>query len=201
MRVEGKLRISLSKRRGHVVLRRELADLASKSQLTQALNGLIADGTLIRLRTGVYAKSCRGPDGRPQLPAPLEMLESEAYERLKRQQGLVHRARHSRVHVELPANVDELPTESVGEFIETFARANGIRYRRTGLDLWAEAVTRASGDDVRLDHAQELLVALKKKNLLNDRQFSRLLTNHMREVNRVRSVTGMHPTRAATSTH
>ena len=197
MRVESKLRMSLSKRRGHVVLRREIAELASKSQLSKAINDLIAQGTLVRLRTGVYAKTTPGPSGRPLLPASRAALEREADARLLQavapKRGLVHETTRRPARIELPRDVDQLPTESVGEFIENFARAHGIRYRRSGLDVWAEAVTRASGDDVRLDHAQELLVALKKKNLLNDHQFSRLLTNHMREVKRVRSLQGLRP--------
>lgn len=191
MRLQSKLQMSLSKRRGNVVLRSELAGLGSKSQLTEAINGLISEGRLVRLSTGIYAKSSPDPNGHPQLPAKREALLREADERRGSRGQVVPVGVPRATRAALPADVDELPTQAVAEFVETFARKSGIRYRRSGLDLWAEAVTRASGDDVRLDHTQELLVALRKKNLLNDRQFSRLLTNHMREIKRVRSVQGL----------
>lgn len=91
----------------------------------------------------------------------------------------------------LPDDVSKLPTDGVRDFIERYASTHGVQYQRTGLDIWAEAVTRASGDDVSLDSTGELLVALKKKKLLSDPQFSRLLMNHTRELKRVRSVRGL----------
>jgi hypothetical protein len=81
----------------------------------------------------------------------------------------------------MPDDVDALPTANVSAFVEHYANAHGIRSVRTGLDDYAEAVTRASGDDVQLDATGKLLVALKKNRLINGRQLARLMTNHMRE--------------------
>jgi hypothetical protein len=82
---------------------------------------------------------------------------------------------------EMPEDLDLLPTQDVGQYVLDFAMSRNVVQQRTVLDHWAESVTRASGDDVRLDHTGQLLVTLKKANLINGRQLARLMTNHMRE--------------------
>ena len=81
----------------------------------------------------------------------------------------------------MPEDLDLLPTQDVGQYVLDFAMSRNVVQQRTVLDHWAESVTRASGDDVRLDHTGQLLVTLKKANLINGRQLARLMTNHMRE--------------------
>lgn len=81
----------------------------------------------------------------------------------------------------LPDDLDELPKKNVSEFVKQFSLSKHIQFKRSGLDDWAEAVTRASGDDVKLDDTVKLLVTLKKNHLINARQMARLLTNHLRE--------------------
>lgn len=88
----------------------------------------------------------------------------------------------------LPVNVDELPKIGVGDFIRRLAAAKHIAYKRNRLDDWAEAVTRAAGDDVRLDPTQKLLMLLTKKHIVSGRQAARLLNNYMEEEANVRSV-------------
>ncbi|HEY3535991.1 MAG TPA: hypothetical protein VGL01_01015 [Trinickia sp.] len=86
-----------------------------------------------------------------------------------------HERQRTGAALRLPSDVDKLPTRSVGRFVERLAQAYGIQYRRSGLDDFAEAVTRAAGDDVELDFTGKLLVALKKQNRINGRQFARLM--------------------------
>lgn len=81
----------------------------------------------------------------------------------------------------LPTDLDALPTTMVSEFVREFAVAHHVSFERTGLDDWAEAATRAAGDDVSLDATEKLLVTLKKRHLISGRQMARLMTNHMRE--------------------
>jgi hypothetical protein len=81
--------------------------------------------------------------------------------------------------------LDALPRKSVSEFIQSFARSRHVQFKRSGLDAWTEAVTRAAGEDIKLDETGKLLVALKKKHLINGRQMARLMTNHIREHQRV----------------
>ena len=87
--------------------------------------------------------------------------------------------------ISLPADLDTLSRKNVSEFIQPFARSRHVQFKRSGLDAWAEAVTRAAGEDIKLDETGKLLVALKKKQLINGRQMARLMTNHLREHQRV----------------
>lgn len=226
MNLGSKLQISLSKRSGNIVLRRDLARLASASHLSEALHDLVTDGRLFRLSSGVYAKARPDASGEPQLPASSDVLVREVLDRLGirfRSVDLVSEAGcdtvlidaggqrlsrsfdlgdvtvryvHSPLEPEEPDealsdDVDALPTESVRQFVERLARTHHIQHQRTGLDDYAQAVTRAAGDEVELDSTGKLLVALKKKHVINGRQLARLMTNHMREVQDVRSVRGL----------
>ncbi|WP_297728432.1 hypothetical protein [Limnohabitans sp. Rim8] len=84
--------------------------------------------------------------------------------------------------ITLPEDLNALPLENVSAFVQRFAMSRDVHFKRTGLDSWAEAVTRASGDDVTLDETGKLLVALKKKNLINGHQMARLMSNHLNEL-------------------
>ncbi|AEF88809.1 hypothetical protein DelCs14_1783 [Delftia sp. Cs1-4] len=223
MKLGSKLLVSLGKRSGNVVQRRELAEIASASHLSEAIGRLVEAGRLVRLGAGFYAKA--RPDnegkGRP-LAGPVDLVR-EVFEKLGvplRTVSLVTEDGHLVLLVDpggqriarkldiagtpvryvkgtarrraaddvMPLDPDALPTKGVSRFVERFARAHGIAHLRTGLDDYAEAVTRTAGDDVVLDATGKLLAALKKKDLINGRQLARLMTNHMREVKHVRSV-------------
>jgi hypothetical protein len=209
MKLLSKLQISLSKRPGNIVLRRDIAALGSKSHLSNAIKALIAEGRLVRLGPGLYAKTVPDAKGALHLAVSERALADEIFQRLGLQARIIKVPTgagrqsyaldiddgHAPPPALLPANLNQLPTSKVREFVEHLARAHGVQYQRSGVDAWAEAVTRASGDDVSLDPTGELLVALKKKRLLDDKQFSRLLTNHTREVKHVRSVRGLRTSR------
>lgn len=57
MKLADRMRQSIQRRSGHVVLRAELVPLGSASQVSQALKTLQHDGELLRLGAGVYAKA------------------------------------------------------------------------------------------------------------------------------------------------
>ncbi len=59
MKLADRMRQSIRRRSGHVVLRAELAPLGSASQVSEALKALQRDGELLRLGAGVYAKARR----------------------------------------------------------------------------------------------------------------------------------------------
>ncbi|MCA8105033.1 MULTISPECIES: type IV toxin-antitoxin system AbiEi family antitoxin domain-containing protein [Burkholderia] len=227
MNLDSKLLMSLKKRSGNVVLRRELAGLGSSSHLSTALQRLVAEGRLTRLGAGVYAKTDSDLEGNARFAVGNEVLLREALGKLgvevidvtiQHENGrtvcLVNtgRSRISRklgwgnitvryvgeqespstgAVPRLPADVDKLPTRNVGTFVERLAQAYDVQYRRSGLDDFAEAVTRVAGDDVELDRTGKLLVALKKQHRINGRQFARLMANHIREIKRVRPVRGL----------
>lgn len=219
MKLESKLLMSLSKRSGNVVLRRDISKLGSASHLSKAIKQLLADGRLVRLGAGLYAKAYPDHEGKGQpIAAPAE-LAREAFKRLgihvrsvreyleAGQPALLIDTGDQRISRKmefpgtpvqyvssaqylnvLPSDLDALPTKRVRHFVERFARVHCVQYTRTRLDDYAEAITRAAGDDVKLDTTGKLLVVLKKNDLINGRQLARLMTNHMREVKRVRSV-------------
>ena len=215
MKVIDRLRRSIDRRHDEVILRSELVNLCSPSQLTNALATLIQEGTLMRVSSGVYAKGNLNLNDSSESPSKIKDLATEIFKKLglhienspsfldnKRDVVVVDCGSHrlSRkfnlgyVTIEysnpknkfkavttLPDDLDELPKKNVREFVKRFALAKHIQFKRSGLDDWAEAVTRASGDDVKLDSTGKLLVSLKKKHLINGRQMARLMTNHLRE--------------------
>lgn len=74
-----------------------------------------------------------------------------------------------------------LPVNNVGDFIIEFARRHGVAAVRTKIDEFAEAVTRLSGDDVKLDHVGQTLIALRERDLISGSQMNKLMFNHLRE--------------------
>lgn len=84
MKLKERMRLSIRRRAGHVVLRAELAALGSASQVSLALKDLQREGELVRLGAGVYAKASRDAGTgavRPQ--ADFETLAHEAARKLK----------------------------------------------------------------------------------------------------------------------
>ena len=90
--------------------------------------------------------------------------------------------------IDLTTELEMLPIKGVSDFVRRLAIQHGVIARRTRMDDWADAVTRLAGDDVKQDPTDDLLVALTKKNIISGRQMVRLLTNHMKEEESVRSV-------------
>jgi len=224
MNLESKLSMSLTKRAGHVVLRRELSGLGSPSNLSEAIRTLVEEGRLVRLASGVYAKASPDSRGRAQLPVSNESLLREAFAKLgvkvlgmtehqengrrtcwvdtgKRRVSRKFGWGNTKVRYrkdplgvkkpKVPEDVDKLPVKGVAAFVARLAKVYGIAYRRSGLDDFAEAVTRAAGDDIKLDLTGKLLVALKRKGLINARQFARLISNYRKELSGVRSIRGL----------
>ncbi len=218
MKVIDRLRISIGRRSDQIILRSELVDICSPSQLTNALDQLIKEGCLMRVSSGVYAKRNTRSEGLAQSPSGVQAMAAEVFKKLGRSiksattlpegkqdhvviDGGSHRLSrkfkigHAIIEysspnakvglISLTADLDALPRKNVSEFIQRFARSRHVHFKRSGLDAWAEAVTRAAGDEIKLDETGKLLVALKKKQLINGRQMARLMTNHLREHQRV----------------
>lgn len=78
MRLEDRMRQSIRRRAGNVVLRADVAGLGSPSQVTHALGVLLHDGELLRMGSGVYAKATR--DAGTNLVRPIGDFESLARE-------------------------------------------------------------------------------------------------------------------------
>lgn len=78
MKLEDRMRQSIRRRAGNVVLRADVAGLGSASQVTHALGALQHRGELLRIGSGVYAKATR--DAGTDRTRPLVDFESLARE-------------------------------------------------------------------------------------------------------------------------
>ena len=83
MKLEERMLRSVKQRTGNVILRVEIARLGSASQVTEALKSLQAKGVLVRIGTGVYAKTRKSSVTGATIPAgSLETLATEALKKL-----------------------------------------------------------------------------------------------------------------------
>lgn len=83
MKLEDRMLRSVKQRVGNVVLRAELAGLGSPSQVSEALKSLQSKGVLVRIGTGVYAKTRKSSVTGSIIPAgSLESLSAEALQKM-----------------------------------------------------------------------------------------------------------------------
>lgn len=83
MSIEARIKHFVATARSPVVLRAELRDLGSASQLSVALNALLQQGVLVRIGTGVYAMAKRSVlSGEPIPVEPIEVLAPIALRKL-----------------------------------------------------------------------------------------------------------------------
>ena len=103
--VKQRLLRSIAARSGEVVLRRDLARFGSPAQVSRALNQLVAEGKLVRIGLGVYAKAAPGPiSGIPMARQPLGALAAETFDRLgiRWQLGAAQRRYNERLTTQVP---------------------------------------------------------------------------------------------------
>ena len=82
MKLENRMLLSIRQRAGNVVLRSELVGMGSSSQVTLALRALQLKGVLLRIGTGVYAKTRKSSVTGAIIPAgSLETLAIETLEK------------------------------------------------------------------------------------------------------------------------
>ena len=77
--------------------------------------------------------------------------------------------------------VRHTPELTAEECIRALAKQHGIVAARTGLDDWADDVTRLAGDDVAFDEVQEVVVALRKAGVINGVELTRLHSRYLDE--------------------
>lgn len=83
MNFQQRLLRSIKQRKSNVILRAELARKGSASQVTEALKALQDQGVVVRIGTGVYAKTRRSSVTGALIPAgSLESLASETLKKL-----------------------------------------------------------------------------------------------------------------------
>ncbi|MDD2326375.1 MAG: hypothetical protein PHW63_10355 [Alphaproteobacteria bacterium] len=69
---------------------------------------------------------------------------------------------------------------SPAEAILSLARQHGISYRETGYDVLAEQITRLSGDTVKLDPVELLLVELERSGCIGGEEVTLLHVAYLR---------------------
>jgi hypothetical protein len=83
MKLEERLLRSVRQRNSDVILRAELANMASPSQLSEALKSLQDKGVLMRIGTGIYARTRRSSVTGATIPAgSLETLATQAFKKM-----------------------------------------------------------------------------------------------------------------------
>lgn len=209
-----RMKNSVNKRAGTVVFRTDLARLGGATQIGVALRALVAQGVLVRLGEGVYAKASQDEHGGWVPAATPQVVIAEVLRKLKvkpedvciEDYGACKRVivnapnrkidRHlelgnCRVEIVTPTALAKsftpsqdpasFPRHNVGKYIDALARSHRISPRRTGLDRWTEAVSRAAGDTVQLDAVGRLLARLRQQHLISARQMAHLMNNYMTE--------------------
>lgn len=83
MTLEDRIVLSIKQRKGVVVLRSDVAPLGSPAQVGRVLAKLVANGALVRVSKGVYAKTrINRFTGKLSPAAPFETIAAETFQRL-----------------------------------------------------------------------------------------------------------------------
>lgn len=217
MKLETRIRQSITHRKGTVVLRSDLATLGSQSQVTYVLSKLVNDGELLRISRGVYAKAQR-VNGEVEACAPTDEVVKEAATKLGLQldgnaaKALENAKQDSTIVVEtntprtnrtlklngitvilrshqaestqkasVTTQIDQMPTKNIQDFVIELAKHHNVSYAYNSMDQFADSVTSLAGDDVKHDHVEDLLVALKRAGKLSMQQVARLSVSYLRE--------------------
>jgi hypothetical protein len=80
------------------------------------------------------------------------------------------------------ALVVDIPTTGLAKYITDLAKQHNVAYVKTFTDEWADTVTRLSDDNIiEADDIEDLLLALKRAEILNAEDMLSLLVNYLRE--------------------
>ena len=167
MKIKGRILQSLRPRRDGLLLRADIRAFASPSQLSAALSSLLDDGLLEKLDRGIYAK--------PSMVAKLgkeALLKSAALKTKNLRDQLARRSR--RTHL--------TPT---ARYVKDLAKSEGVRFNPIYADRWASAVTQLSGDEVKSDATDDLLVALTRLGKITPNYLVALVAKHHKDLKRV----------------
>lgn len=78
-----------------------------------------------------------------------------------------------------------MPLTQTSVYVADLARQHHIAYTRTPCDALAEIVTRLSDDEIVTDETEDLIVALKRKGIIDGATMVDLLGRHLDETRRV----------------
>jgi hypothetical protein len=165
MDIEGRILQSLRPRKDGILLRADIKGIGSPSQVSAALKSLQSKGLVVRMDRGVYAK--------PDVASRVSDVKSFVRAILARR-GVSASAQQVRRQL-FQAN----PT---ARRVRALAAKAGVRYRPSYADVWASAVTKLAGDDVRSDQTDDLLVALGRAGTISDTELLKLFFKHHKEL-------------------
>jgi len=77
--------------------------------------------------------------------------------------------------------MDHVQHGSVKKYVNNLATRHGITYVKTDIDVWADAVTRVSDDEVKLDPTELLIIALVRAGVIQQGQVVPLHVRYLRE--------------------
>ena len=82
----------------------------------------------------------------------------------------------------------DIPTTGLRTYVANLAKRNDVVYVRTGTSALAQVITHLSGDDVRPDETEKLVIALRRANVIDGRTMVTLLGRYFGEIRNVRSI-------------
>ncbi|HHE07944.1 MAG TPA: S-adenosylhomocysteine hydrolase [Chlorobaculum parvum] len=84
LNIRERMKRSITMRRGEIILRSDFTHMGSQSQISRLLTDFVAEGRLVRLGYGIFAKArISSISGQPVPREPLEVLAEEAFMRLR----------------------------------------------------------------------------------------------------------------------
>lgn len=78
-----------------------------------------------------------------------------------------------------------IPKTGLRRYVLDLAESYNVTYVKTFADDWAKSVSELAGDDVHTDAIEDLVIALKKQKKVTGLEAVHLLTNYLREKQRV----------------
>lgn len=162
MNIQSHILRSIRLRRGGFLLRSDIAELGSDSQISTALRQLCREGLIQRVDRGIYAT-----------PQKLALLGEEV---------ILERAlqRQVKLRKKLETGHKRGPVTPTARYVGNLAKRLGIAYSAIYPDLWAASVTRLAGDEVISDATDDLLVALTRAGKLTPSEMVKLTMQHHR---------------------
>ena len=73
------------------------------------------------------------------------------------------------------------PVSDVASHVVALAKRHGVSYKRTSNDELADVITRLADDEVDTDAIEDLIVALKRANVIDGATMVSLLGSHLDE--------------------
>ena len=164
MNLERRILQSLRPRREGVLLRSEVNHFGSASQVSVALKSLLNKGLIAKLDRGVYAKPEK------VLQCGVATLQKQAQVKQHKQRTLARK------------RVKQQFRDPAALYVRQLAKREGIVFVPTFADIWATAVTKMAGDEVKSDSTDDLLVALTRAGKLSPRDMTKLVIAHHRNM-------------------